>query len=207
MFIRFKLQYSFALNMIWWYMTLDILWNAFFFGAKNRSLFYADPIFRKSRLSKKYEREIKYMRHFKWFPNLMFASTKQMLKGLFFDAICEEWLWLLHRASELWKFAFIVLERFSYDVAKGCRKMSKSCLEHFKDFPSGFQCFSRTHRQHLLQDFFPACISPQLLARFFANFSTGLQWKVQNASSYSITLLAKRFFLLYWSRIQHCPFQ
>ena len=38
MFIRFKLQYSFALNMTWWYMTLDILSNAFFFSVQKIDL-------------------------------------------------------------------------------------------------------------------------------------------------------------------------
>ena len=37
------------------YMTLDILWNAvfFFLQRKKKSIFYADPIYRKNRLSKK----------------------------------------------------------------------------------------------------------------------------------------------------------
>lgn len=36
------------------YMTLDILWNAVFFSAtQKKSIFYADPIYRKNRLSKK----------------------------------------------------------------------------------------------------------------------------------------------------------
>ena len=81
------------------------------------------------------------------------------------------------------KFAFIVLERFSYDVSKGCRKMSKTCLEAFQRFPLRLSLF------------FLQTASP---SRFFraSRKLFNRPPKVQNAVSYSITLLAQRVFCL-----------
>ena len=151
MFIRFKLQYSFALNMIWWYMTLDILWNAFFFGAKNRSLFYADPIFRKSRLSKKYQREIEFCDFQTWCLLRRSRCWKDYSLMPFVRSgfgFC-----IAHQSSEsllslFWKGFLMMLPK----VAERCQRVALSIS---KIFPLAFSVF-RGHTDSIsFKIFFP----------------------------------------------------